>query len=181
MTGRPTKPLSLVQGHRTKAEKAVRKKAESALLTGQQMKEWKQTGDSSAAHKHFIRIRGLLKSIDKNDALYESAINRYCQLLAEVAGFERMMVELQFLVENAASQRDEMEIGDYLTKMISLNDQILKCDHAIQAKRKMLLDIEKENIMTIASALRSIPKKPEAQDESPMAAFLKKRAGTDAT
>ena len=31
----------------------------------------------------------------------------------------------------------------------------------IQAKRKMLLDIEKENIMTIASSLRSVPKKAE--------------------
>lgn len=37
--GRPPKPLQLVQGHRTKAEKAVRAKAESELLTGVTMKE----------------------------------------------------------------------------------------------------------------------------------------------
>ena len=36
---------------------------------------------------------------------------------------------------------------------------LLGYDSAIQSKRKMLLDIEKENIMTIAAALRSIPKK----------------------
>ena len=35
------------------------------------------------------------------------------------------------------------------------------CDKLLQQKRKMLLDIEKENIMTIASALRSVPKKAE--------------------
>jgi predicted transcriptional regulator len=38
---------------------------------------------------------------------------------------------------------------------------IIALDKQIQTKRKMLLDIEKENIMTIAAALRSIPKKPE--------------------
>jgi hypothetical protein len=165
LPGRPTKPLSLVGGHRTKAEKAVRAKAESALLTGQTMREWKSTEDSPVAHKHFIRIRKLLKAIGKNDALYESAINRYCVLLAEVAGFERMMLELQTLIDDLAARRDEMELDDYIQRMMGLNDQILKTNQAIQAKRKMLLDIEKENIMTIASSLRSIPKKPAEKDQ----------------
>jgi hypothetical protein len=38
---------------------------------------------------------------------------------------------------------------------------MIECDRQVQAKRKMLLDIEKENIMTIAAALRSIPKKTD--------------------
>ena len=38
--------------------------------------------------------------------------------------------------------------------------QLLDVDRQIQAKRKMLFDIEKENAMTVASALRSIPKAP---------------------
>jgi hypothetical protein len=42
----------------------------------------------------------------------------------------------------------------------------------------MLLDIEKENIMTIASALRSIPKKVEKPGEDdPMANLLNRRRG----
>ena len=40
---------------------------------------------------------------------------------------------------------------------------LVSMDKQIQTKRKMLLDMEKENVMTIASALRSIPKKPESK------------------
>ena len=36
---------------------------------------------------------------------------------------------------------------------------MIAIDKQLQTKRKMLLDIEKENVMTITSALRSIPKK----------------------
>ena len=44
-------------------------------------------------------------------------------------------------------------------------------DKQVQTKRKMLLDIEKENIMTIASALRSVPKKVEKKDNPLLAAL----------
>ena len=42
-----------------------------------------------------------------------------------------------------------------------MQKNLISLDKQIQAKRKMLMDIEKENIMTIASSLRSIPKKAE--------------------
>jgi hypothetical protein len=45
-------------------------------------------------------------------------------------------------------------------------------DRQIQVKRKMLFDIERENIMTIAAALRSIPKK-EVKDSNPLREALK--------
>ena len=42
----------------------------------------------------------------------------------------------------------------------------------------MLLDIEKENIMTIAAQLRSIPKKEVKKgEEDPMAAFVNRKSG----
>ena len=44
---------------------------------------------------------------------------------------------------------------------IEISKQLISYDKQIQAKRKMLFDIEKENIMTIASSLRSIPKKTD--------------------
>lgn len=47
--------------------------------------------------------------------------------------------------------------------MASLSSTIISIDKQLQSKRKMLLDIEKENIMTIASALRSIPKKVDTE------------------
>ena len=51
-------------------------------------------------------------------------------------------------------------------------NSVLTIDRNIAQKRKMLLDIEKENIMTIASALRSIPKKEEKQ-ENPLLKILR--------
>ena len=43
----------------------------------------------------------------------------------------------------------------------SMQKNLVSLDRQVQSKRKMLSDIEKENIMTIAASLRSVPKKPE--------------------
>ena len=52
-----------------------------------------------------------------------------------------------------------------------MQKNLISLDKQVQTKRKMLLDIEKENIMTIASALRSVPKKTEKK-ENPLLAAL---------
>jgi hypothetical protein len=60
----------------------------------------------------------------------------------------------------------------------SLQDRLMACDRKIMDKRKMMLSIEKENLLTIASALRAIPKKPKDEtEEDPMAALLNRKAG----
>ena len=43
--------------------------------------------------------------------------------------------------------------------------QLNNIDLMIQQKRKMLGDIEKENCMTVAAALRAIPKQPDGKAE----------------
>ena len=60
----------------------------------------------------------------------------------------------------------DVDIREFWGKGIEIDtyqkgDWAFDLDKQLQPKRKMLLDIEKENIMTIASALRVIPKKPE--------------------
>lgn len=54
-----------------------------------------------------------------------------------------------------------MSLSSYYKMKNNMQNTIIGLDKQIQSKRKMILDIEKENIMTIASALRSIPKKDE--------------------
>ena len=49
-------------------------------------------------------------------------------------------------------------------------------DKQIDSKRKMLLDIEKENVMTIASALRCIPKKDNKEEDNPLLKVLRGEA-----
>ena len=65
---------------------------------------------------------------------------------------------------------------DYFRTLSTMESALLALDKRIHDKRKMLLDIEKENIMTVAAQLRSIPKKVEDEEESdPMAALFKQR------
>jgi coenzyme F420-reducing hydrogenase delta subunit len=175
--GRPSKPLALVQGHRTKAEKAVRKEAEEQLITGYALREWDEVKKNPIAHERFQRVRKLLKKINKDDALFEPVINRYCLLMAEGKEFEDMKLRLyEELKELGQAYHDgQIEFMAYLENKNKLQDKLFSCDKKIMEKRKAMLDIEKENILTIASALRSIPKTPEKKQQSKMAAMHEKR------
>lgn len=177
--GRPSKPLSLVKGHRTKAEIEIRQKAESQLLTGSVLKEWVDVKSDQIAHKEFGRIKKLLKAINHDDDLYGFVINTHCRLKAEINGLVDTRVKFEQTLDRLDAEYEEnhMEFNEYMRLKINVQGQILKCDAALMQKRKLMLDISKENIMTIQSALRSIPKKPEEAPTSGMAAFLAKRAG----
>ncbi len=187
----PTKPFEVLssegKSHRTKAELELRKQAEAALASGKAMKERSEVKNNPYAHKEFLRINGLLKNIKKNDALYEPIINRYCMILAECYDLELKREEFYQMIQELRKEfkdtkeyiQDEKERAvlmiEFAKEISRITNGILNIDAVIQSKRKMLLDIEKENIFTIASALRSIPKKPEEKPQSGMAAMLAKR------
>ena len=180
----PTKPISLIlengnARHLTKAEIEIRDQAEKSLLTGKPMKEYKSVKEDPVAHGYFKDIRNMLEAIGKNDALIEMVINRYCLLLSECDSFAKEDERLRASLEKLEGREDEMEFTDYIKTSTQLSKLIIDNDKQLQTKRKMLLDIEKENVMTLASQLRSIPKKPEDKTKSSMAAFLKKRNGTN--
>jgi hypothetical protein len=178
--GRPSKPIALVKGHRTKAEKEIREKAESKLLTGTPLREWVEVRNKDVAHKEFVRIRRLLKSINQDDDLYGAVINTHCKLKyeeSEMFDNKEKFIRSITLLEDAYN-REEIKYGEYVSLLIKAQGQIIACDKAIMQKRKLMLDISKENVMTIQSALRSVQKKPEEDTgSSPMAAFLKQRLG----
>ena len=167
----PSKPvLSLVAegtAHKTKAELEQRKEAEDALTTGVHMQAWDEVKSDKIALKEFERVRDLLQIIEKDDALHEATINRYALLRSECLEFERREKSLTGDMRKAATalKKDKIEFLQYAAIKDGLNKTSLALDRQIQAKRKMLLDIEKENIMTIAAALRSIPKKVEKPEK----------------
>jgi hypothetical protein len=181
--GRPPKPLQLVTGHRTNAEKAIRSKSESQLLTGTHLKEFQEVKNDPLAHKEFMRIKRLLKSINKDDDLYGNLINTHCLLHAECRGIEDFKARLLINLDTFEEQSEEEEISftDKMKLKTAMQKQILDCDKALMTKRKMILDISKENVMTIQSALRSIPKTPEKTQKSKMSSFLQKRGVGDGT
>ena len=157
----PPKPAKLIaiegKSHRTKKELREREKAEAALLTGKTLKETEEVKNNKIAHKEFLRIRKLLQSIEKNDDLYGSTINRYCLLLAECTEFEEKRETIFSRQKELEERKDDMEFSEYINLQNDLVKSMLALDKQVQSKRKMLLDIEKENVMTIAASLRSIP------------------------
>ena len=159
----PPKPVKILKlerkSHRTRSELRQREKAEEELLTGKKLKESDEVRGNELAHKEFIRIRKLLTEIGKNDDLYSGVINRYCLISAECKEFEEKREHLWNNQKELENHKKEMDPLNYFKLQNDLTKQLLSYDKQVQAKRKMLFDIEKENIMTIASALRSIPKK----------------------
>jgi len=167
----PPKPYLVLssekKSHRTKAELKQRQQAEEALLTGVALKERPEVKNNPIAHKEFLRIKKLLQKIKKNDAIYEPIINRYCILQAECIEFEEKREKFYQQLRQLEEKTNEMEYKDYFKIQSEIQKNIINLDKQIQSKRKMLLDIEKENIMTIAAALRSIPKKVD-KNENPL-------------
>ena len=154
-----------------------REKSEKSLLTGITLKETKEVKDNEVAHKEFLRIVKLLKKIEKNDDLYGAVINRYCILYAETKGFEEKRERMYSqLCEFHGKMQEMIDSGEMTAKEAysieaSMQKNIVALDRQVQAKRKMLSDIEKENVMTIASALRTIPKKQEKKTNALMEAL----------
>ena len=165
-TPKPTNVILLEgKSHRTKKELAERKRAEAQLLTGKVLKEAAEVKENEKAHKEFQRIRKLLKSIEKDDDLYGATINRYCLLMAECSDFqdkrEMMYRQMQDLQESKEKFERNEDLTTYYMLQSTMQKNMIALDRQVQTKRKMLLDIEKENIMTIASSLRSVPKKTD--------------------
>lgn len=172
----PPKPFTVITGekrsHRTKAELNQRKQGEQALLSGTTIKPRDEVKCNAIAQKEYRRVSALLKKIEKNDALYEPVINRYCLIQAECTELERrrefyfeLVEELKANFKEAGEDLTPTEKYGYIIQftqeLSNLTKEVMGIDRILQQKRKMLFDIEKENVMTIASALRTVPKKVE--------------------
>lgn len=165
----PSKPVNILKlekkSHRTKKELVERERAELSLLTGTTLKETKEVRANELAHREFIRVRKLLRTIEKDDDLYGAIINRYCLLHAECIEFKEKREKVYEQMKDLEVSKGTFEVNDdlktYYTMLTTMQKNLLALDSQVQLKRKMLLDIEKENIMTIAASLRSIPKKSD--------------------
>jgi len=152
-----SKQIENCAGHRTKAEIAQRKAAEQASLTGIKMRESKEVKSDPVAHAEYIRISKILLAVGKSDAIYESVINEYCVIKSDIDRYTEMRKRIE-------------DDGSIPPK--ELFRLVLEVDKRIDALKQRRFSIEKENGMTIASALRAIPKKVE-KDSNPLLEALK--------
>lgn len=178
----PPKPFVVLvnekKSHRTKSELKMREEGEKALSTDFKIKERKEVKQNKVAHREFQRIIKLLENINKDDAIYEAVINRYCLIQAECFDFEVKREKFYNDMSKLEDKynKDEMSLSEYYSLINDMKKNIINIDKQIQAKRKMLLDIEKENVMTIASALRTIPKKEDKEANNPLLKVLRGEA-----
>ena len=153
--------------HKTKKEIAQRKQAEQAALTGNTLKEATQTKENELAHKEFRRMSSLLKKINKNDDIYRNVVNRYCMLQAECTEFvgkrELVYRQLQEFEENKEEliSREEITWREAYKIVSDMQSNMIQLDKQIQTKRKMMLDIEKENGWTVKASIQTTPPRQE--------------------
>ena len=156
----PRKPVQLMKKHMDKETKEYRAEAEESLLSGECWREYPEVKNNATAHRFFKRVTELYSRIEKNDALTEPIINRYCMIQAECYDFEHKREvfsdNLDALISN-----DEMETETKFSLEAKMQQSILNVDKQLMAKRNMLLNIEKETLMTLKAQLSSIPKKKE--------------------
>ena len=166
---RPAKAATVVKlekkSHRTKKELATRDRAEKALLTGKMMIETAEVRNDRTAHLEFLRLKPLLKAIDKFDEIYGAPTRRYCLNKSKLAGIEadieKTKSEIEEIRENKADFSKNMP--EYYRLITKMEDIIAKKEGIAKSIRAEMNDFEKQNCMTIRSALAAIPKKPETK------------------
>ena len=172
--GRPAKAASVIKiegkSHRTKRELAVREQAEKSLLTGKMMIETAEVRNDEIAHKEFLRLKPLLKALEKYDEIYGAGVRRYCLTGSKLKLAEAEVIELrEELDQLRESKADFVKAGDiaeYYRLITRMQDTITKREQVAKSLRAEMIDFEKEYCMTIKSALRAIPKKPETKSNS---------------
>lgn len=174
---RGSKAISAAAGHRTKAEIAARREAEQDMLSGKRAFERESVKADPVAHAEYRRVTALMKAIGKDDALYSAIVNRYCELFAEVRRYQDEIVRRRTLMDELHtrfedSDPDSEDIVAFAKAYDSMAGKVDKMDGIIMQKRKMMFDIEKENGMTVAAALRAVPKDNAKKEENPLAAIL---------
>lgn len=174
---RGSKAVSAAAGHRTKAEITARAQAEQDMLSGKRAFERDTVKNDPVAHAEYRRVTALMKAIGKDDALYSAIVNRYCELFAEVQRYQEEIIRRRGLMDRLqrqfdGSDPDSEDIVAFAKAYDSMAGKVDKMDGIIMQKRKMMLDIEKENGMTVAAALRAVPKNNAKKEENPLAAIL---------
>ena len=156
----PRKPVKMMSKHLDKETKQLREEAEESLLSGERWREYPEVKNNATAHRFFKRITELYSRIEKDDALTEPIINRYCTIQAECYDFEKKREMFQGNLESVIDS-NELDAQEKYKLEADMQKSIIGVDNALMSKRRMLLDIEKETLMTLKAQLSSIPKKKE--------------------
>lgn len=183
---RPAKPAAVIKSegrsHRTKAEIKAREEAEAELDSGKKLAKRAEVKNDPIASKEFARVKKLMVKLKKDDDRFTAVLNRYCMLYSECRQYENLIRETEEEIEQLTEELAEAEFisarerakatQGFIESKNKLLKQIAAFDGILMQKRKMMLDIEKENVMTVSSSLRAIPKNAEKK-ENPLLVALR--------
>lgn len=136
-------------------------------------------------NKEIVRFRNgqLWKRMREHIKERDKFLCVYCLKKLQVLNAEELSAHhIDPLEEKGIDKADDLygaTINRYCmlrAEELELLAKLQRLKQQINAKRKMQSDIEKENVMTIASALRSIPKKVD-EDADPLKEILNGRIG----
>lgn len=161
------KPLALVQGHRTKAEKDIRAKAEAMLKTGTCVTESKETKIDKIAHLEFLRLKRLFNKIEFVEALDTQVVNRYCIGISALVRIRSMVDKMESVLDDVK----EIDGASLAKAYTAINGLIGK----IQQQEKLLLSYEDRLFLNPAGRMRAIPKKPEKKEAAGIQAYKERR------
>ena len=108
------------RSHYSKRQLKIRQEAEKSLSSGSALKEWPDVKNNPVAHKEFMRINKLLTKVDRNDAMFEAVINRYCLLQSECSELEQQRDNLFKDVEELEGIRAEMLPAEFYKLKLAL-------------------------------------------------------------
>lgn len=166
---RAPKTVENMSKNLTKEEKKYLEQAEKATLSGYEITEFAKTKKDKIAHKEFLRVTKLLTAVGKNDAMYEAVINDYCTYLSDIERYRRYRIKFEDDIDEI--EDSDMETSEKCKLKFKIKDTILSCDKQINTLQRKRFEIEKETGFTVASSLRSIPKKKEEKVNPLMAAL----------
>ena len=173
------KPIALVKGHRTKEEIEHRTAMEEQSKSGQPMSMPDFMKNNPVAVKEFKRVKNLYKIINHDDEIYSATIGRYAMMRAEEddlikmkASFEKLLGSLDEKLE-----KQEIEFLSYMELSNGVKRDYMKSIDLLAKHRKMLLDLEKTSLLTLAENIRAIPKKEEKKEPSKLERYMSERKG----
>ena len=157
---RPSKSVDTIKKNLTKEELKQRRNSELSNLSGIPIRKFLEVEQDEIASLEFDRVIEILNAVNKNDALYEAVINDYCIYKSDIDRYAKYRANAESdLIE--VSENKELDFVERLNYKDKLYRSIASYDKHIQSYQKKRFDIEKETGFTVASALRSIPKKVE--------------------
>ena len=172
-TSRKSTEVLIAEGksHKSKKELEDRARNEKAVFSGIPLKERSEVKNNPKAHKEFLNIVKILEAINKNDNTFNSIVNRYCELMAEIDDLRQQKESIKKSLELLEKKIEDTGETKLFTTQNSLNKTVMEIDKLIDSKRKMIASTENSLCLTIESASRTINTKTEEEIDPLLAAL----------